>query len=420
MAPARAIAVHVSGRCDGACLGALGDIESAALAGAAGTALMGQLKVGPLMLAHGGRGQNRRAWKTLSAIIECGLGPRLRHWTRLYVPYARSALTLPNGATLLCRLAAIDPDGWRDALVEVLRHAMGSDRVLLVRAVIQHANRTTVGQLRALAGDDVAEARRTLQHHQAARLFLRTFGTVSLHRGDWTGRELPTGKKRVRALLGVLVSRANTSLSRDMVVDILWPDADADSAINNLNQTVFQLRRCIDPGYRGGESPEYLVSTAEQVFLNPDLVRTDLDELRSLPARLQGSDWNQRQSVARRAIDLVRGEFLADLRYEDWTAARQLAIHREVRDSLLPIAIATSGTFDADVSERAASALVALDPFDEPAILALATCLTQTGRKVAARNLLIDYVQRLRVEINEDPSVDFLNAAAGLRSQLRQ
>jgi len=61
-----------------------------------------------------------------------------------------------------------------------------------------------------------------------------------------------------------------------MAIDILWPDADGDSAVNNLNQTVFQLRRYLDPSYRQGESPEYIISSAEQVALAPGLVHTDL------------------------------------------------------------------------------------------------------------------------------------------------
>ena len=40
-----------------------------------------------------------------------------------------------------------------------------------------------------------------------------------------------------------------------MVLDTMWPDSDPAAAVNSLNQTVFQLRRAIDPDYRDGESP---------------------------------------------------------------------------------------------------------------------------------------------------------------------
>src|SRR5690606_35655034 len=137
--------------------------------------------------------------------------------------------------------------------------------------------------------------------------------------------------------LAVLAAHHGSILSRDVALDILWPDADPNSAVNSLNQTVFQLRRYIDPAYRGGESPEYVTSTSEQIGLSPDLVHTDLSEIRRLPTRLATADWHDRQTIASRCVKLVRGEFLADLRYEDWANRQQLNVHGEIREYLLPI-----------------------------------------------------------------------------------
>lgn len=413
-APARAIAHHASTKCSGECLTIASDLLDAHAAGAYGTAVSGEVKIGHLLLAHGGKARQRRAWASAARAIELGMSPGLRYWLRLYAAHAPSALKQAAGSELLTRLAATDPDGWRDGLLAAVDRAAGEDRSNLLRAILKHANRGTVESLRAIVGNDIAEARRALQRSQATRIYLRTFGGVSLHRGDWTGPALPIDKKRVRMLLGALAGRAQASLTRDMVIDMLWPEADADAAINSLNQTVYQLRRYIDTSYRGGDSPEYVISTADLVALNPDLVKTDLDEIRTLPDRLRGGDWNHRQSAARRTIDLVRGEFLADLRYEEWTTVQQMAVHREVRESLLPIAVAPETAYASDIAERAAGALVALDPFDEPAILALADCLFRTGRRRAAHTLLVDYAQRLREEINETPSAHFRQAASHL------
>jgi DNA-binding SARP family transcriptional activator len=212
-------------------------------------------------------------------------------------------------------------------------------------------------------------------------------------------------------LLAVLAAHFGSILSRDVALDILWPESDPNSAVNSLNQTVFQLRRYIEPGYRGGESPEYLTSTSEQIGLNPDLVHTDLGEIRKLPARLAAADWQGRQALASRCVKLVRGEFLADLRYEDWANRQQLHVHGEIRENLLPIALAPITSFDVDVSAQAAAALLNLDPFDEAAILALADCLSQSGRRAAARQVVIDFLRRMQSDLDLDPSSDFQAAA---------
>jgi DNA-binding SARP family transcriptional activator len=191
-----------------------------------------------------------------------------------------------------------------------------------------------------------------------------------------------------------------------MATDLLWPDADGDAAVNSLNQTVFQLRRYIDPSYRQSESPEYIISTAEQVSLAEDLVHTDVQEIRRMPERLSLASWHQRQEIARRAISLVRGEFLADLRYEPWAAQLQLGVHNEIRARLLPIATQSQVAYDVQVSTDAATALVAIDPYDESATLALADCLKRSGRPAAARRLLVAYAERVRDELDEASSAN--------------
>ncbi len=409
-AAARAIAIHVSTACSGGCLEAADKLASDQRRGAKSTALVGQVKVGLLWIQHKRRSGARRAWDGVARALECGLGPRLRPWLRLYAPSARSAVAVAGGLDTLIALLDLDPEGWREAVVNVLPSSEGTDRAALLAAISRNADKKTILALQSVEGRDIAEARRALQNSAAARLYLRTFGGISLHRGNWSGPAFLIEKRRVRMLLAVLAARADSTLTRDMAVDILWPDADPDSAINSLNQTVFQLRRYIEPDYRDGQSAEYVLSSSEQVALNPALVRTDLDEIRRLD-RLEGADWHSRRTIARRAISLIRGEFLADLRYEDWTAVQQMSIHNEVRERLLPIAEDEPRAYDPELSSLAASALITLDPFDERATLALAGSLARSGRRVAARDVIIGYAVRIQSELEEAPSAELLGAA---------
>ncbi len=197
-----------------------------------------------------------------------------------------------------------------------------------------------------------------------------------------------------------------------MAIEIIWPAADADSGVNSLNQTVFQLRRYIDPNYHGGDSPEYVISTSEVVALNGDLVNTDLGEFRRITRKLVTTDWTQRQALARRAVELVRGEFLADLRYEDWAAQQQMQTHSDIRAALLPIARSETAAFDLEVALLAGRALLGLDPYDEAATLALARNLSASGQRIAARDLVLRYAQRLRADFEEEPSADLANFVA--------
>jgi DNA-binding SARP family transcriptional activator len=132
---------------------------------------------------------------------------------------------------------------------------------------------------------------------------------------------------------------------------------------------------------------------------------------------LDGADWSQRQRVAKRSINLIRGEFLADLVYEEWSLTHQIRVHSEVRDLLLPIAMASPGEFDPDVSLQAASALLMLDPWDERAVVAMAGGLAQSGRRVAARNFITDFASKYERELDEEPSEELRRAATALATR---
>ena len=416
IAPARSIAIHVAGACTGQCLDALSELAGAESIGASLVAATGRVKIGALALEHRFTRAKRDAWIALGEALSAGYLEPIRCWVRRFAPYAQFALNQPSGADMLAQLLAWDPDGWRTDLLRVLPLAKGIERATLLGAVKRHANRGTIAALDQVPGPDVTEARRQLQQTYASRIYLRTFGGISVRRGGWQGPPISIEKRRVRALMAVLAAHAHTTLTRDMAIDILWPEADGDAAVNNLNQTVFQLRRYLDPSYRQGESPEYIISSAEQVSLSPDLVRTDLQEIRRQCDRLTSGSWQQRQEAATKAIALVRGEFLADLRYEAWASRLQITVHNEVRSRLLPIATQSPAAFNVQVATDAAAALVGIDPFDEAATLALADGLSRSGRRRAARDVLVKYADQLRAEFDEDAQLPMLGSDERSRS----
>jgi DNA-binding SARP family transcriptional activator len=211
-------------------------------------------------------------------------------------------------------------------------------------------------------------------------------------------------------MLAMLLAYHGQTLSREVLLEALWPETDPNAAINNLNQGIFQLRRFLDPTYRDGESPSYVLSDRETLGLNAELVRTDLQEFRVLAAKLQDGPEDDRPQVALAAIELVRGPFLADARYDDWAYATSVAIHSEVRSSLLSIAKGETLPQHHELGVRAASALLLLDDFDEAAQVALARRLAATGRRNAARDSITQFCRRLETELQDPPSDELLSA----------
>jgi DNA-binding SARP family transcriptional activator/tetratricopeptide (TPR) repeat protein len=411
---ALALAAHRLGDCRDHCTRARQVLDAWSANGSILVGLVGRLPLELVGLEHRATSAGFRNLTAVACdLIDCGIGRAMRWWLRRLGPHAAAMLRAVRDPAFLVKFVDTDPDYWITIAADLVTGLRGEGRHALLGAIEQSASRTTATALRHVDGSDALDLRRRLVNRFAEPVFIRSFGPMTVHKGSWTAQGAIVARKRIRLLLGLLVASQESGLTRDAVLDTLWPDADPAAAVNSLNQTVFQLRRLLDAGYKEGESPQYVRSNTESVQLNPDLVFTDVQRFRTVCTRLHEPTASQnRSALAEEAVALVRGEFLSDLRYEDWAAAAQLRLHSEVRDSLLPVANDAVPGIPHDVQIRAGLALVMLDPFDEEAHVAVARAFANTGRRAQARDFLTRYTKRLRDELSEDPSENVRLVAA--------
>jgi DNA-binding SARP family transcriptional activator len=83
------------------------------------------------------------------------------------------------------------------------------------------------------------------------------------------GKPVELGGPRQRALLGVLLTRAGLTVSRDAIVDALWGDDPPASATNVLQTYVSHLRKALPPDCLVTRSPGYALEVgADEVDLH--------------------------------------------------------------------------------------------------------------------------------------------------------
>jgi DNA-binding SARP family transcriptional activator len=151
-------------------------------------------------------------------------------------------------------------------------------------------------------------------------LHLTTLGALSLEtdHGPSTGAAL---RRRPLALLA-LVSGGAHGLTRDKVVAYLWPESDTAHARNCLKQTLFALRRDVDP----------------------DLFLPGAFSLRIDPSMIEVDRWRFERAVEcgrlREAVDMYGGAFLDGfhvgglVEFERWVEAERTRLANRYQAAL--------------------------------------------------------------------------------------
>jgi len=310
-------------------------------------------------------------------------------------------------ADVLCKLLEVDPDAWRRPVISALPLAQREVRPRLLEALALDPSPETIEQLRSVKGRDAEAVRARLIRAAAIRIQVKSFGSIRIRGGGGEGSDVAIHRPRQRTLLGFLLARVDNPPSRDQVIETLWPESEPEDGVNSLNQSVYQLRRVIDPGYRDRESPQYLISTLDLVALDPSLVTTDLQVFRAISQTFAKGAGVDMRALGNELVDLVGGEFLAELVYDDWATSFRIAVHAEVRQVLMRLTEDPWLVSYPDLGLRAAAKLADLDPYDELAHLAMARCLHVTGRREAARRVIRRFLARLRSDLDESPEADF-------------
>lgn len=154
-----------------------------------------------------------------------------------------------------------------------------------------------------------------------AHLEVRCFGDFAMR---LDGRPLlprSVGRKKTMTLLKVLVAHDGRPVTRDALIEWLWPGGDPRTKASQLYVLVHDLRRALEPV--GSESPVYLVSDVDGYVFDPAaLALVDVRRFRALAAEADQAarrgDVERSVAASEQAVALYVGDFLEDEPYLDW------------------------------------------------------------------------------------------------------
>ena len=127
-----------------------------------------------------------------------------------------------------------------------------------------------------------------------------------------------------------LVSRPNFTATREQIIEDLWPEGDVGAGSNSLNQSLYFLRREIDPWYEDDLSPEYLTFEADLISLDQDLVSADSVNFIRRARDLRGTE--VQLADVEPLLNLYRGPFAPEFEYEEWALSWRARVHAAYLD----------------------------------------------------------------------------------------
>ncbi len=356
-------------------------------------------RVADLLLAYGAANEE------LSVAI-VGIGTR-SPWHLTYLAdllVRRTSDVNPQALDAIQRAMQLHPRKWRHALRLQLDASTGPSRLVTGRLLESVGDQSDIRRLRA-AGKSMKrvsgapELGRALARRTAHRVLVEDLGRISLR----VGPAIIPGtsvRRRVLALLALLLTRPDFSCTRDQVLDALWPELGPALAMNSLNQTIYFLRRVFEEDFNDDLSPGYVHHESEIIWLDPELVSSTSSTCSRMIRRMASDptpDQVENLSVA------YSGRFALDFEYEDWATDFRDGLHASYLQIIERALVADLGTGHFDRGIRVARRALEIDATAESVEVSLLRLYRASGAHAAAAEQYAHYATRLRDELDVEP-----------------
>jgi len=228
-------------------------------------------------------------------------------------------------------------------------------------------------------------------------LSIRTLGGFRVERDGEPVDSSQWRSKKARQLFKMLLARYDRPVHREQLIDALWPDETEGNLGNRLAVAVSAIRAVLDPD-KEHPSDRFLSGDAETLRLGTEHMWIDVVEFLRLVELGSSGDY----TALEQAVNLYRGDFLEEDRYEDWAQplresarAAYVAVLRKRTD--------VEGERGVDAGIAAQLMILEVDPWDEAAHLAIVSALRSAGRHGEAQRAYHRYEARMR-ELGLTPS----------------
>ena len=232
-------------------------------------------------------------------------------------------------------------------------------------------------------------------------LVLDLLGTLSL-RNETHPVPVAAQQKRPLGLLAMLGLSGRQGLSRDRIEAYLWPESSPARAQHALDQTVYAIRHSL--------GSDFILSTARELRLNPELVRVDVWEFEQA---MRAGQWTA--AVGHYKGPLLDGFHFADsCELESWIDTNRSRLRLEYQKAIECLANVATKARDHSQSVMWLRKLANSDPLSADATKKLMLALAAAGDRAGAVKHARLYRELVRQELEMEPDAEIADLAAAL------
>ncbi len=226
-------------------------------------------------------------------------------------------------------------------------------------------------------------------------LRIYTFGSFKVHRG----RRLIPGnewkRRRAGELLRLLLASPGRTLHRDQVLEALWPDQPANSALVHFHQATSALRQILEPELPEKFPSRYIQVEEGQVKLKlPPRSEVDFEIFED---HIRHKEWDA-------ALALYAGEPFANDRYQHWAAWRREQLNEQYFRALLETAAMLLSAGEPKAALEKCQRILSGDPWHEPAVLLAMKACEQMNARPEAIRIYLTLAAALQEDLGITPS----------------
>jgi DNA-binding SARP family transcriptional activator len=193
------------------------------------------------------------------------------------------------------------------------------------------------------------------------------------------------------------VSLRGRGVPRARLIDLYWPETDADAAHDNLRVTISAIRKAVGDVVKF-ESNGYRFVPLPNTIVDAELFDEHIESARQ--ALASGAHDSVRHGFIS-AIDLYRGEFLEGIEDGGWQWRERERLRAACLEALRWLAADRGG--DANLRRLALERLLDVAPFDINAVRMRLELMAAEMRHAEARRDYEEWKARYRATIGADP-----------------